>query len=462
MLFLHASFFPLIISGLPENFIRIFIKILYDAGTMHIVEKFLICLAFWGLPIVALFRGKGVVIVFFLFCLALGKHIYAYIRHQNGSIFFLSIVKNKLLLSFGLFFIWGLLSFLWADSSLKDFLHYIRLLLLLGAGGCCVQAVGQLTVTEKLFITKIFLVAYLFYFVFFLSEMVLGGFFAKTIIGKAGFCMDLYMRGAVILGFLFWPFILSAQHTLKRSILSKIFVMMVFTTVLFMLKNTKPTAAFIALAFSAGVFFLSFYMRATNFFLRIGTVMLAWVSPFLFLYLINPIMLFDKMHLFKQSFQHRLQMWYELAKLIVQRPILGYGFNGVPKIQDKLYLHMAYANGQDIANHGEVLHIQQYDWGKWVTHKGPIFGTHAHNGFIQVWFEFGAIGVLFLSFIVWFVLKKIRQVGGSFAQAICMAVFASYLIIWTVSFGIWQTWMLSLLFLNICLVMIMTTFLKDS
>jgi O-antigen ligase len=74
---------------------------------------------------------------------------------------------------------------------------------------------------------------------------------------------------------------------------------------------------------------------------------------------------------------------------------------------------------------------------------------HPHNGFLQLWLELGVVGVTIASVLLIQLLAAIRRSTLSPIElAPSFAVVASALVVLSLSYGIWQSWWQSTLWLT--------------
>jgi len=78
------------------------------------------------------------------------------------------------------------------------------------------------------------------------------------------------------------------------------------------------------------------------------------------------------------------------------------------------------------------------------TYFGGTQMHHPHNGVLQVWLEFGLLGALAAAF-AWIVLLKRIIEMDRWPAAACMAGAVCFLVIASVSHGLWQSWWVSAL-----------------
>lgn len=121
-----------------------------------------------------------------------------------------------------------------------------------------------------------------------------------------------------------------------------------------------------------------------------------------------------------RSARARVIIWGETAGLIEIRPLLGVG------IRSTRHFDMPVKNA-------ELPQGQVY---------GKRTGRHAHNLYLQVWFELGAIGVVLLMASVLLLFLKSAGLAAK-TQPYANAAFTMFATISAFSWGIWQSWLLA-------------------
>ncbi len=126
------------------------------------------------------------------------------------------------------------------------------------------------------------------------------------------------------------------------------------------------------------------------------------------------------------SAEHRLVIWSYTSELIWQKPILGHG------------LRIAHSDDLvDLNEQGEetVLELKPR---KMVVRA---INQHPHNMVLQIWLEFGAIGI---SFAIALTLMFFRFLGrlNHPLQSYALATVASFATVGFVGYGLWQSWLL--------------------
>lgn len=136
-----------------------------------------------------------------------------------------------------------------------------------------------------------------------------------------------------------------------------------------------------------------------------------------------------------KSTQHRIVIWKTAAGLIAKKPVLGYGMDTSRAFygenQKVLYTYP-----------GNEMNAP------WQNRFEPI-PLHPHNGVLQIWLEFGALGaVLLLAFLMAVIRAIAGSGGGEFERSALLGGFVTALVIFSISFGAWQSWWLAALFLT--------------
>ena len=113
----------------------------------------------------------------------------------------------------------------------------------------------------------------------------------------------------------------------------------------------------------------------------------------------------------------------------MQKPILGWGFNNSREIP----------GGKSNLDESEA-----------------ALPLHPHNAALQWWLELGAVGALIWAGIVLLATESTRlRVSGRIEKAFVSGTIASVYTISMLSFGTWQTWWLSFLFLTTALTILL-------
>jgi hypothetical protein len=129
------------------------------------------------------------------------------------------------------------------------------------------------------------------------------------------------------------------------------------------------------------------------------------------------------------SARARIVLWGYTAEKIPEAPLLGIGLGSMRKLDARLKND---PNAVVIAD--TVQPGKSFIWGR---------GPHAHNGFLQAWYELGAVGAALLLAAGLGVLWSIARLPAE-AQPYVLAQFVAYLGIAAFAWGIWQSWLMAL------------------
>jgi O-antigen ligase len=139
----------------------------------------------------------------------------------------------------------------------------------------------------------------------------------------------------------------------------------------------------------------------------------------------------------KASTLHRLEIWSFVAAHIRQRPIVGWGLDASRRLPGGTARVIIRRCGAD----------EQPDS---IALSSQILPLHPHNGILQVWLELGGIGAALgfapLLFLIWRFFREPTWDNRS-AQATIAGTTAAAASVGLVSFGIWEEWFLSGLFI---------------
>jgi O-antigen ligase len=137
-------------------------------------------------------------------------------------------------------------------------------------------------------------------------------------------------------------------------------------------------------------------------------------------------------HMVKASGRHRTEIWDFAARKSLDRPLFGHGFN----------------SSRFVPNGGEV--------SQFLGPGHPIIPLHPHNGYLQIWLELGAVGVLLVGGLLLTMLRAVGQwpiISSRFA----LAGYAAALVVAGLAFGIWQTWWMATLAFSVAAYKIVAT-----
>ncbi len=127
----------------------------------------------------------------------------------------------------------------------------------------------------------------------------------------------------------------------------------------------------------------------------------------------------------KLSIASRFYIWRFTAEKVGEQPLTGIGVRGTRELQQAI--------------------VEQHK----AKRKSPYRlrpGRHAHNGYLQIWLELGAIGAGLTLIVGLLGLRQLASVSPLFGQT-GLAVFAMLATMAGTGWGLWQTWWLASLVL---------------
>lgn len=407
---------------------------------------------FFSLPLVASLKGKGIVVslllAFFLF---------------DGPLVVVQFMRQKKWQQYG----WTAIIYLvfiflvFAPPTQMDFLHLVRMLGLGLIGVLSFEGIKTLPLEDKEKISYIFFQGYIFYLVFFLAELYSGHWVSTLITGSPYYSENLFIRGVVILTFLFLPFSWYLVQKYKGHS-SQILVGVSALGLLLVVLKAQPSAARLAIAFSLSFGVLTFWFKRSGQVILATVTLYAFLIPVIILSSFNRQTLFDHLHHLPPSYQHRIQIWHEISQHVLRKPLSGHGFGHASKLKEapSLCVHHKNSSFQEIE---EKIHTvpdspfvkkihsaTPYVWGGVICYNESILSSHPHNGALQIWLELGLWGIVIGAFL----LYKLGQYASKkepIYRAYLYALGGLALVYWNVSFGLWQNWMIALVALTFLL-----------
>lgn len=145
------------------------------------------------------------------------------------------------------------------------------------------------------------------------------------------------------------------------------------------------------------------------------------------------------------SAAERIRIWRHTAKRAIERPILGHGAASTP-------VHFeaeSRARTQRAAAQRDALQPDSASKETIIVHQGDRLGPHAHNIYLQIWFEMGLLGAALLAAAglamlgaIWRIPRRQWQIAG-LVQFSAVAASAA------TGYSLWQPWFQSLVALSV-------------
>ena len=226
-------------------------------------------------------------------------------------------------------------------------------------------------------------------------------------------------RNITAMIFLFWPTML-AVSLMAPNARRQHWWLAGLVPVVAAILGSKHATSKIAFAGAAVVFAtLHFWPAATR-----RVVAWSWAATILLVVPLATLAYHSQLYLsawIPHSAQHRIVIWGYTSNLIASAPILGSGINTARALNDPNGYDTPMAPGSDIR---------------------LTTNLHSHNGYLQAWYETGAVGALMLLAIGLLVLRALAQASMD-VQPYLYATFATCALLGGSSFSLWQPWFMA-------------------
>ena len=279
-------------------------------------------------------------------------------------------------------------------------------------------------------ILKVLVGATLFLFIAFTIEGFREGATLKEVFHKKRGFNTLY-KGFALIPLLVWPVMLVVAK--KKNTISWPIVMLTLIAAFPVLYVSPMKASMLAYGVSVVVFFAIYIWPKLTHLVKVGVIISGFIFPFLMVYLGNPDGWSDAICKLPGSWQHRVYIWHYASENIMQNLWFGWGSGVSAHLNHNFNFY--YCMG--VTDQGRILDDP------WFTDL--LF--HPHNGYLQVWLELGLIGIAVYSTF----LLTIFHLGKKFFHdrlyfAGFNATVTAFVVIFSVSFGLWENWWLASLF----------------
>jgi exopolysaccharide production protein ExoQ len=162
--------------------------------------------------------------------------------------------------------------------------------------------------------------------------------------------------------------------------------------------------------------------------LLVGLVGVSLAMPLVMRLLPDPQTLLTMAAALPYSAHHRLTIWRFTAERIAEHPLIGWGMDESRRLP----------GGNETMVFGRTLPD-----GTTQPVREQLLPLHPHNGPMQVWLELGLVGLAcFLAFVA-LLVARIEAVPERATRATGLAAVAAGLVIYSVSYGAWQSWWIS-------------------
>lgn len=237
---------------------------------------------------------------------------------------------------------------------------------------------------------------------------------------------EAYGNALSIFVLMFWPLLVRLIEDRRVGLM-----FLMTATLLFVATGSANHTAQIGFMVSIGVFIGFLLMpKAVTIAGAILTPLFVLVFPFVVRIAAEPVSEFLYRTNGTVALRHRLAIWEFVADRIVERPWLGWGFESARSIPG-----------------GDTL-ISFYNTAGELRGTGMVLPLHPHNASMQIWLELGVPGALIAAaFAGLLFFRTGSQEASRVHRAAGFAALSAAFIMAHASYGIWQSWWLSTLFL---------------
>ena len=168
---------------------------------------------------------------------------------------------------------------------------------------------------------------------------------------------------------------------------------------------------------------IAHYIFCTGF--VVSLAVMPFIIPPIFTWIVDQGIALDRAQggwLVQANILPRLEVWDAVSRYMFDSPLIGFGIEATRSVPA-------------FDSRGLFEPGQQY--------------LHPHNAALQIWIEFGALGVaLFAAAGLW-VLHHVRTLNGTAHRRMALALFAGFCGVSLVSHGLWQGWWIGLIGLSL-------------
>ena len=168
---------------------------------------------------------------------------------------------------------------------------------------------------------------------------------------------------------------------------------------------------------------------------RIAMIAVVSAAPLVAWALPEPQPLIERFPNLQSSMHHRLAIWHFAAERTAEKPLFGWGFNAARSIPGGEVTIGIYRPMPT----GELASAPFYE---------QMMPLHPHNAALHVWMELGLVGAALLCVVLWLLVERCRAFpAAGLARPCTLATLAAGFVVANMSFGFWQSWWQSTLWI---------------
>ncbi|OJX14022.1 MAG: hypothetical protein BGO77_01500 [Caedibacter sp. 37-49] len=397
------------------------------------------------LPI-STFSSRGVVPLFFILLVSQCGYLVSRQKHVHFKNFFKIFKRNHLFIALGLFLLWSLLSVIWSLDPRQTFQLWIKLLCLFLAGITMTVLSQDFEAHFKRRLLWSLSLGIIITNSWLLIEIINQGKLIALIKGK-DFHLTSYNKALSLEVMLIWPIVASCYYFLNTR-LDKEFKYLVyifqfsfiFQTIIVVLSLDATT---VKIAFLIGIIIGAFSLimnRLMPWLLLSVCVVFFITSPLIYkeIFTSDRVANITQNFIKKPSFYHRLHIWHFVSKNILLKPLTGWGLDAS---RSKYFSQTILED--EIKKKTPLLNIFELE----------LLPLHPHNFPLQMWLELGFPGIILALYLIGLILISINKIfKKKYNRAAAYAAFSTSLFVSMGSYGIWQSWWISGLWLIVIFV----------
>ncbi len=361
---------------------------------------------------VALFAPKGLVPLTVLAALALAAN--RDVRRQ-----FAKRLCTPLWITLAAILLWALIGVLWAPDAEQSLSLWFALLGLFAAGLAVVAGADAVNSADRDRVGRALVAGLGIFLVLAVVEVVSGR--VLTTLVREGSGPEVLNRGAAVLAILMWPAALAAAR-IRNALFAGVLIVIALAVLLFL-----PMFAALIAALAGAVAFVAIFWMPRGAILALAAVplVLLVLMPVLSFAVVTPDAMLAWVPDLPDSWLHRFYIWEFASTRIAEAPLAGWGLDASRSIQ------------------GGAAQVTDR-----IAIQAQALPLHPHSGAIQIWLELGLPGTLLAGAALAAVLRAIAGAAVPAAsRAAAAGAFASWFVLFMLSFGVWQNWWLCVPFL---------------
>jgi len=337
---------------------------------------------------------------------------------------------RPLIIIVGLILGWSALSLIWTFNTADAVLKCV---LVIGFGllALATLILGPPLVEHERHVLRRFIVAGVAIgLTLLLFEMATAGAISRLVLGKVpinGATLTMFSMTPTLLLMFIWSPVAILWRSMPAIALGLIGLGFVAA---YLLPSASASIAYIV----GVVFFFTALLapRGATLFVALVIAFAILVAPFVprIAPALDPATIRENSNSHNASFLHRLDIWAFTIDKIKERPLLGWGFNASRTVPD-----------------GDA-HYYLRDRSGAVVGQGNRLPLHPHNGALQIWLELGLPGAAGFAALFALAATRIKRQTEASGTAAALGALGTAAPIWLLSFGIWQTWWMSVLVLT--------------